>query len=172
MMFEKRKGISTFIATLLLMVLAVSAGVVIYAYTMGYLGGFGVPQTMGAISIDTYRMNTDATMDVWKDPNPQSNPATYGPAVLVYIRNIGKVSFVCDSVYLDGVLLTKTTDWTLQDETGLTAIPGPITADTVAEGKIGTLRLVQKQGRFVASKTYEIKIIGKDNTQLSFQVKK
>ncbi len=38
----KKDGISTFIATLLLMVLAVSAGVVIYAYTMGYLGNFNL----------------------------------------------------------------------------------------------------------------------------------
>lgn len=36
----KNKGISTFIATLLLMVLVVAAGVTIYAYMMGYLGGF------------------------------------------------------------------------------------------------------------------------------------
>ena len=50
---KRRKGISTFIATLLLMVLAVAAGVVIYAYTMGYLGGFTTPQTMGALSLDT-----------------------------------------------------------------------------------------------------------------------
>jgi len=43
----KRKGISTFIATLLLMVLAVAAGIVIYAYTMGYLGGFGGTEQLG-----------------------------------------------------------------------------------------------------------------------------
>jgi hypothetical protein len=45
--------IEVLIATLLLMVLAVSAGVVIYAYVMGYLGGFGSPTTMGGISVDT-----------------------------------------------------------------------------------------------------------------------
>jgi uncharacterized spore protein YtfJ len=35
---KKKKGISTFIAVLLLIVLAVAAGILIYAYTMGYLG--------------------------------------------------------------------------------------------------------------------------------------
>jgi hypothetical protein len=39
-----RRGISTFVASLLLMVLAVCAGVVMYAYTMGYLNGFNGPQ--------------------------------------------------------------------------------------------------------------------------------
>ena len=57
---KKRKGISTFIATLLLMVLAISAGVVIYAYTMGYLGSFGGPTTMGAIAIDTSSLDVSA----------------------------------------------------------------------------------------------------------------
>jgi hypothetical protein len=156
---KNRKGISTFIATLLLMVLAVSAGVVIYAYTMGYLGGFGGPQTMGAISIDTSTL----------DPTTTDN----ADAVIAYVRNIGKATFKCDSVYLDGVLLA-TGEWTLKDEKGTTS-----TADDtvdVAEGKVGTLRIIQDTSttpdRFVASKTYEIKIIGVDNTQLSFQIKK
>ena len=54
---RNRKGISTFIATLLLMVLAVAAGEG-YAYTMGYLGSFNTPQQMGAISVDTYQLKT------------------------------------------------------------------------------------------------------------------
>ncbi len=80
----KKDGISTFIATLLLMVLAVSAGVVIYAYTMGYLGGFGGPQTMGAISLDTHNFAD-------------------GTHLQVYVRNIGKSTFELQSVYIDGV---------------------------------------------------------------------
>ena len=84
MIVKKRKGISTFIATLLLMVLAVSAGVVIYAYVMGYLGGFGGPQTMGAISIDTYNIAADgSTIEIW-------------------VRNIGKTTFTLQNVYIDG----------------------------------------------------------------------
>jgi hypothetical protein len=34
-----KKGISTFAATILLIILAISAGLVIYAYVIGYLGG-------------------------------------------------------------------------------------------------------------------------------------
>jgi FlaG/FlaF family flagellin (archaellin) len=84
MIIEKRKGISTFIATLLLMVLAVSAGVVIYAYTMGYLGGFGNPQAMGALSLDSAKVSE-------------------ADGLTVYVRNIGHTSIVFDSLYVDGV---------------------------------------------------------------------
>jgi hypothetical protein len=38
---RKLRAVSTFIATLLLMILSFSAGVVIYSYTMGYLRGLG-----------------------------------------------------------------------------------------------------------------------------------
>jgi uncharacterized repeat protein (TIGR02543 family) len=86
----KKDGISTFIATLLLMVLAVSAGVVIYAYTIGYLGGFGGPQTMGAISLDTHNFAD-------------------GTHLQVYVRNIGKTTFELQSVYIDGVSFTTFT---------------------------------------------------------------
>ena len=80
---KNRKGISTFIATLLLMVLAVAAGVVIYAYTMGYLGGFGSPTQMGAISVDSASIT--------------------GVVLTANIRNIGKttvdpqIAYVVDS---------------------------------------------------------------------------
>jgi hypothetical protein len=148
MIVKNRKGISTFIATLLLMVLAVAAGVVIYAYTMGYLGGFGSPQTMGAISIDT------ATMVY--------TPTEGRTIVTAYIRNIGKTSFTAQNVYADGVQLVSN-QWSF-------------TEPTIAEGGVGAL--VIDQGATASSTyvfnnavTYTIKIIGVDNTQLTFQVK-
>jgi hypothetical protein len=143
MIFEKRKGISTFIATLLLMVLAVSAGVVIYAYTMGYLGGFGGPQTLGSISMDTYALN-----------------ATAGSGLHAWIRNIGKAEFVLDRVYVNGVYQSSAT-------------LANISEGLVKELTIPFHKLTPATGYFFrASTTYEIKLIGKDNTQLSFQVKK
>ena len=134
MIVKNRKGISTFIATLLLMVLAVAAGVVIYAYTMGYLGGFGSPQTMGGISVDSSAWTTtDLT---------------------VYVRNIGKTSFQLNKVYVDGV-----------EATGAAMLPTPI-----LETEIGTITI--PIASFPTAKTYSIKIIGLDNTQISLQVKK
>ena len=103
-MFENREGISTFIATLLLMVLAVSAGVVIYAYTMGYMGGFGGTDTLGAMSLDQGVMtNTDLGSD---SEVGGEGGATDDPGILTaYIRNIGKTTIVLDgsaTIYVGG----------------------------------------------------------------------
>ena len=144
MIVKKRKGISTFIATLLLMVLAVAAGVVIYAYTMGYLGGFGSPTTMGGISVDTWLLT----------------PGTPG-TLTAYVRNIGKTTFQLDQVYVNGVkIATGASGWTFTYPSGTT---------TLAENVVGTLAV---SNTFAASTTYDIKLIGIDNTQISFQVKK
>ena len=149
---KKQKGISTFIATLLLMVLAISAGVVIYAYTMGYLGSFGGGQTMGAISIDAWSL----------DPTADTNST----ALTAYIRNIGKTAFQANTVYVNGVQIDADF-WAFNDD------------DPLIENKVGTLTIemgAKTDGtdgyKFAGSITYDIKFIGVDNTQLSFQVKK
>jgi len=135
---ENRKGISTFIATLLLMVLAVSAGVVIYAYTMGYLGGFGGPQTMGAISLDTY--NIGAT------------------TIQIYVRNIGKSTFQLQSVYIDGVAITPVAG----------EIGAKWTALTLDENQVGYTTITYTFDAL----SHTIKLIGVDNTQISFNAKR
>jgi len=133
----KDRGISTFIAVLLLMVLAVSAGVVIYAYTMGYLGGLGGTQTPGAMSLDTATCN--GTTHV----------------LTAYVRNIGKGSIDFDKAYVDGVLVPAN---------NFTASPDPL-----PEGEVATVTITYWS--FTTAKTYEIKLVAKDNTQLSFSVK-
>jgi hypothetical protein len=111
-MMTKKRGISTFIATLLLMVLAVSAGVVIYAYTMGYLGGYGGTDTLGGMSLDQGKM--DGTADT----------------IVVYIRNIGSTAIDLTagseaSAYVDGEVATITTGAVITEGTVL-----PITIAT------------------------------------------
>jgi hypothetical protein len=70
------------------MVLAVSAGVVIYAYTMGYLGGFGGTESLGAMSVDTYSGDS-------------SN-------ITAYVRNIGGSSINITTAYINGELANIT----------------------------------------------------------------
>jgi hypothetical protein len=130
---SQRKGISTFIATLLLMVLAVSAGVVIYAYTMGYLGGFGGTEQLGAMSID-------------------ESSAFAGDNITAYVRNIGKTTISIDTAYVDG-----------ENSTIEQALTG------LEEGEVGVI--VVEALNTVAGKTYEVKLIATDNTQVSFSVK-
>jgi hypothetical protein len=134
MIVKNRKGISTFIATLLLMVLAVAAGVVIYAYTMGYLGGFGGPQTLGSISIDTYNIPSDTS-------------------VVVYVRNIGKATFVLQNAYFDG--------------TPVVSFDPPAYQQVENEAKAYTITTT-----VIGATTHTIKLIGMDNTQISFTIKK
>ena len=158
-MFGKRKGISTFIATLLLMVLAVSAGVVIYAYTMGYMGGFGGTDTLGAMSLDEGEMIATTVV---------TGLDTTGE-ITAYVRNIGKTSLLLDTVYvdgveciiysIDGVLVSTTNTPILESTVGLVVIQHAVDADDTDD-------IVWSAGN-----TYEIKLIAEDNTQLSFSLK-
>jgi Kef-type K+ transport system membrane component KefB len=154
MIVKKRKGISTFIATLLLMVLAVAAGVVIYAYVMGYLGGFTTPQTMGALSLDNAALNTAAVAPT--------------PALTAYLRNIGHTTFTLNTVYITyGTTTVKCLAPVLTPQTG-------DAANTIGENHVGTLTLPISEfpSDFgTAGRTYSIKVIGADNTQITFNVK-
>jgi len=133
MMIIKNKGVSTFIAVLLLMALAVAAGVVIYSYTMGYLGGMGGSSLPGTLSLDTATCSESTG------------------TMTAYVRNIGKGSISFDAAYVDGVNAT------------FTATPDPVQPEDVA--------IVTVDYLFTAPTTYEIKLVGKDNTQLTFNVK-
>jgi len=110
MKYRERKGVSTFIAVLLLMALAVAAGVVIYSYTMGYLGGLGGTSTPGTMSLDT--VSGSDSLD----------------KITAYVRNIGKSSIDFDTGYIDGVQV---------DPTNFTASPDPLVADGIATVTLG-----------------------------------
>jgi hypothetical protein len=142
MIVKNRKGISTFIATLLLMVLAVAAGVVIYAYTMGYLGGFGSPTQMGAISVDS-----------------GSFTASTG-TLTAYVRNIGKTSILPQDAYI----MSETTTVKGTAAAGNSATPMP-------EGAVPGTYGFTFAGTYTAGQTYSFKIVCKDNTQISFILK-
>ena len=143
---QKRRGISTFIATLLMMVLAVAAGVVIYAYTMGYLGGLGGPQTMGAMSIDTSSLDSATG------------------TMTAYIRNIGHTTIIFDKLYLNNEDVTVdmfVDEQAYNDKTGFQNSP-------LKEGGVAKITV---EGNFESTKTYEFKLIAKDNTQITFSLK-
>ena len=137
MLAKNRKGISTFIAVLLLILLAVAAGVVIYAYTMGYLGGLGGTSRQGAVSLDSASLN--GTTHV----------------MTAYVRNIGKGAVDFDNIYVDGVLVP---------DGNVTATPDPVPEGEVSE-------VIVTFWAFETPKTYEVKIVAEDNTQLAFSVK-
>jgi hypothetical protein len=118
---------------LLLIVLAVSAGIVIYSYVMGYLGGLGGGgSTPGSLSLDTSSCNTSM--------------------IAAYVRNSGKGDVTLDKAYVDG------------EESAFTAAGG----NTISETAV---KQVSISGTFSVGVTYEVKLVGKDNTQISFSVK-
>jgi archaellum component FlaG (FlaF/FlaG flagellin family) len=100
---------------------------------MGYLGGFGGTEQLGAMSVD--EASADATNN----------------NITAYVRNIGKTTIKLDVCYVDGNNATISTD------------PGDL-----AEGEVGKVVIDYTMS---AGKTYEVKLIAEDNTQVSFSVK-
>lgn len=106
------KGVSTFIAVLLLMSLAVAAGVVLYSYTMGYLGGIGGGTTIGTMSLDTATANATSN------------------TITAYVRNIGRSSIDFDTAYVDGSMISVA---------NFSASPNPLPVEQVSTLSIGVV---------------------------------
>lgn len=106
----KKRGVSTFIAVLLLMSLAVAAGVVLYSYTMGYLGGMGGGTQVGTMSLDTSTANATTN------------------TITAYVRNIGRGSLDFDTAYVDGAQIPAV---------NFTANPDPLPVEQVSTITIG-----------------------------------
>jgi flagellin-like protein len=83
-----KKGVSPIIATLLLIVIAVAAAVVTYAFVTGFIGtSSGSATQTGAMSVDSVAADVSADQ------------------ILVYVRNSGSkaLDLTTPSVYIDGV---------------------------------------------------------------------
>jgi archaellum component FlaG (FlaF/FlaG flagellin family) len=92
------------------MALAVAAGVVIYSYTMGYLGGLGGGSTIGTMSLDTATANATSN------------------TITAYVRNIGRSSIDFDTSYVDGSQIPVA---------NFSASPDPLPVEQVATVTIG-----------------------------------
>jgi hypothetical protein len=135
------RGISSLIAALLLMVLAVSAGAIIYSYTMGYLGNLGGGgQTFGRMSIDSAVLT--------------------GEGLTAYIRNVGEGAVVLDRAYVDS---------TLVEGAGYSfEVNGLGTGDdAIAEGETGSVA-ISIPGGFESGRSYEFRLVDAGNAQLTF----
>jgi hypothetical protein len=83
---------SAVIASLILMLLAVAAGVVVYAYVMGWIGSAQQnPTSTGKLQIDSIVTNSTRT------------------GINIYVRNVGGVSLTLNATYVDGVLKSNAT---------------------------------------------------------------
>jgi flagellin-like protein len=87
---RNRKGVSPIIATLLLIVIAVAAAVVTYAFVSGFIGKTTstATGTTGSMSLDSYAV------------------ATGGGSVNMYIRDTGTTALSITTAYVNGVNAT------------------------------------------------------------------
>ncbi|HHL41381.1 MAG TPA: hypothetical protein ENJ36_01835 [Candidatus Bathyarchaeota archaeon] len=93
----KRKGVSTYISVLLLIVVVIAGGILIYGYTMGWFGRLGGEGEMGTLSVDTVSASVNGT----------------DPFVTVYLRNVGGSDVTLDVAYVDDVQATSINQTTI-----------------------------------------------------------
>jgi ABC-type transporter Mla subunit MlaD len=87
-MFRAKRAFSAVIASLILMLLAVAAGVVVYAYVMGWIGGATQNPT------HTGQMQFDSLHAYATSPNG---------TIKAYVRNVGGVELNVSQIYVEGV---------------------------------------------------------------------
>ena len=139
----KHKGVSTYISVLLLIVVTIAGGVMIYGYTIGWFGRLGGEGEMGTLSID--EVSASGTTNL----------------ITAYVRNVGSSSVILDAVYVEGLLIADA-DVTVDTVAMTTATP-------IAEGSIATV--VIDATALTSGTTYQVKLVGVDNTQIIFSIK-
>jgi len=122
-MLRSKRAFSPVIAALILMLIAVAAGVVLYGYIMGWLGGATnvPPSTKGELQFDSLYATA-------------GSPGT----IMVYVRNVGQKEMTLSRVYVNGENKTFTlSDYTLSiDEvSGAISISHTMTAGYTYEVK-------------------------------------
>ena len=108
---RERNGVSTFIGVLALIVLVVSPAIIIYTYTLSYMGGLAETPTLGSITAESWVLIED-----------EATPAK-DYYLTLSIKNLGKTTFEIDKVYVNGFGETRFTP----------------TNFTLAEGAVGSL---------------------------------
>jgi FlaG/FlaF family flagellin (archaellin) len=89
---SNKRAISSFIAVLLLMILTIAAGLIIYAYSMGYFGSLSAPSGSKAMLIEAVSQD-----------NSQ---------LVIYVKNIGNAALNLDPqknarIYIDNNLISS-----------------------------------------------------------------
>ena len=139
-----RKGVSTYISVLLLIIVTIAGGVMIYGYTIGWFGRLGGGGEMGTLSIDEVSASGATNL------------------ITAYVRNVGSSSVTLNAVYVGGASIPGA-DVTV-DTNRMDITPTPIT-----EGAIATV--VIDATALTSGTTYQVKLVGVDNTQIVFSIK-
>jgi len=119
MKFQRRRGVSVIIATLLLIAIAVAAGILVYVFVNGLAGSLttgGGQQTTERLQMQSFNFAL----------SPQACACT-SQILQIFLQNSGSSSTTISSVYYDGNLLTLATPVTaatLINSIGYPAVAG------------------------------------------------
>ena len=142
-MHGSKRAFSAVIASLIMMLLAVAAGVVVYAYVMGWIGGATTnPRQTGHLSFDTTWANATA-----------SN-------IKLAVRNVGGTNLVLSNVYVQGNDLSSSC--TINGTT-LSTNPYTLNVTQVAY-------LVINYTGMATGSYYNVQVACKDGTAISLSV--
>ena len=141
-LFRGKRAFSPVIAALILMLLAVAAGVVVYSYVMGWLGGAtqNPGGNKGELQFDS--LHATASDDVIK----------------IYVRNVGGKDVLLEAIYVDGTKFDNATAITTSSGTLSVKELGYLQVDTT-----GTITLSEGYH-------YEVKVTCTDGTTVSQSV--
>ena len=100
MKFTRRRAVSPIIATLLLIAIAVAAGIIVYVFTNSIAGNLtqsGGQQVSEQVSADAYTFILVA-------PTCTGLTAGHVPCIQVVLRNVGSSTVTITGIYVDGNL--------------------------------------------------------------------
>ncbi len=143
--FKSKRAFSAIIASLILMLLAVAAGVVVYGYVMGWIGGATTnPRQTGHLSFDTTYANVT------------------GKCIALAVRNVGGTNLVLSDVYVQGVNCTGLI-FPYSNSTSLATNPFPLSVQQVVNLNITSITMT-------VGSYYNVQVACKDGTLISQSV--
>jgi flagellin-like protein len=145
---RNKKGVSPIIATLLLIVIAVAAAVVTYAFVTGFIGTATAQSTQqGAMSIDTGTVTGAGTV---------ANPSI----ITVYVRNTGTKSEVLSTAYVDNILIAPAS----------VTVTYQGVATSLAPGLTCTVVVKSTTVNWADAAAHTVKIVASDGTPVAYPV--
>jgi flagellin-like protein len=111
MKFARKRAVSPIIASLLLIAIAVAAGIIVYVYVNSLAGGLtgtSGQQVSGQVEMTAYNFQ-----EISADAPPTnagcvtSGTGNSSPCAIIYVKNTGGSAVTLGNVYFDGVALTE-----------------------------------------------------------------
>lgn len=131
-----KRGVSPVIATLLLILIAVAASIIVYVWVTGYLGAStptSTPEIMERIKIDSVKVSSTT--------------------VTIYVRNIGDITVNITSAYV------------IDAETGTTVASNDSVKTTIGPGEVKAVYVNVTSVTLTSGKPYVAKVVTKNGVE-------